>query len=426
MARQLFLIYLVCLLGSTKQASAQDDLRDRITLTNGKVIEGRVVTPHKLVAPHKDDQLLLVQGGKRVRIDLAQIAKTRLVKDQMVEFFQRRQLHGKSKRALHYLVDWAEAQGLANMARLQAMELVLLDNDDQAMHEFLGHKQRGKVWLWPNGNKMQTFAKLNESMTQRPLRLAGERFALRCDAGLLVNVRALFDLERLGVTWFEQFGRDLELNEVLKPIEIQTYRNATDFPKWGFRPRPFFEPPPHDDLGRTFYAGPMPDRPEDLFFLGTQGLLYRTLIGQGNQQDRRDRVCAWLEIGLGMHMQRLMQGPAGFAVPGKPQQLDSTAMAALGRGYRLTHLVHLPMYGSFYLTDDSATAINWSAASMFATWLLDETKKAPTRPQFLQYIRAALAERQGDSSTTFDRIMGKPIEHFEEPWRDWLNKLVGN
>ena len=46
--------------------------------------------------------------------------------------------------------------------------------------------------------------------------------------------------------------------------------------------------------------------------------------------------------------------------------------------------------------------------------------------EILKYIRRVLIDRQGDSSTTFDRVMGKPIEQFDEPWRAWLNKLAGN
>jgi hypothetical protein len=420
MVRLPFLIRITCVLSLAVAASAQDDLRDRITLSNGRTITGRVVTPHDT------EQLLILQGGKRVRIEVAKIKAKQLVSDQMIEFFKRRDQHGKSRRARKYLVDWADTHGLANMARLQALELVLQDDTDADMHRFLGHRLRGKQWSWPHAGKHLTLKKLKDSLAKNPMRFAGERFALRCDAGLLINLHALLDLERLGVTWFDQFGKDLNLNEVVKPIEIQTYRNEMEFPKWGFRPRPYFEPPPHDDLGRTFYAGSQPKRPEDLFFLGTHGLLYRTLIGEGNQRDSRGRVCAWLEVGLGMHMQKVMQGPAGFAAPDTLKQLDLHAMAALGRSYRITHLVHLPMYGSFYMTDDSATAINWSAASMFTTWLLTKKKSDKTRPQFLKYIRAALADRQGDSSTTFDRVMGKPIEQFDEPWRVWLNKVAGN
>ena len=389
-------------------------------LKNGRVVEGRVATPFGR------DKMLVMQGGKRVRVDVAEIAEKKLVADRLGEFFARRHQHKGSRRALRYLVDWAETAGLPGMARLQAMELVLEDNTDAVMHRFLGHRLRNKKWQWPSGSKWLTLDKLRERMLERPRRLVGERFALRCDAGLLANVRALLDLERLGVEWFARFGDSLQLKEVLEIIEIQTFRNGLEFPKWGFRPRPFFEPPPHADLGRTFYAGPSPERPEDLFFLGTQGLLYRTMIGEVNRQNSRSRVCAWLEIGLGMHMQHIMQGPAGSALPGKPKKLDLKALTALGRGYRLTHLVHLPMYGSFYLTDDTATATNWSAAAMFVTWLLEDKKQEKTRASFLTYVRAALADRLGDSSTAFDQIMGKPIEQFDEPWRVWLNKLAGN
>ena len=408
-------------LGFLAMLTAQDDLRDRITLSNGRVVAGRVLSKH---AP---DQLTIRQGGKRIRVAVAQIADKQLVADSMAEFFKRRQQHQKSRRALRYLVDWAKSHELENMARLQAMELVLQDDTDAEMHRFLGHRNDGKVWLWPNGSQMQTLDELHKAMLDRPFKIEGERFTLRCDTNLLLNVRALFDLEQLGVTWFERFGKDLELTEVLKPINIQTYRNSTEFPKWGFRPRPYFEPPPHADLGRTFYSGPLPERPDDLFFLGTEGLLYRTMNGEANRHNSRDRVCAWLEVGLGMHMQQIMQGPPGFALPGKPKQMERHAIGALGRGYRLTHLIHLPMYGSFYLTDDVATGVNWSTAAMFVTWLLDDTlKQQQTRAAFLSYIRAALRDRQGDSSSMFDRVMGRPIEQFDRPWRTWLNKVAGN
>jgi len=399
--------------------TAQNDVRDRVTLATGKVVEGRVATPYAL------DEILIQDGGKRTRVPLAKIAGFDTVAAKVVAFFERRHRHQKSRRALRYLVDWAEQNQLPGLARLQAMELVLLDDTDARMHEFLGHRMRSLQWQWRVHGKWQTRHKLLDTIADKPMRLLGERFALTCDAGLLENVRALLDLEFLAVTWFDRFGKDLDLREVLEPIEVRTFRNVDEFPKWGFRPRPYFEPPPHSDLGRTFYSGPAPERPDDLFFLGMQGLLYRTMIGEGNPQNSRGRVCAWLEVGLGMHMQKVMQGPAGFARPGKPQRLDLVALRALGRGYRLTHLVHLPMYASFYLTDDSSTATNWAAASMFTTWLLDPKNPLQTRTQFLAYIRAALHDRQGDSSTTFDRIMERAIEEFDAPWHTWLNEQAG-
>ena len=400
--------------------TAQDDRRDRVTRSDGRVVEGRVATPYAT------DELLIVDGGKRARVPRDAVLATDTVAQRVERFFERRLRHRRSPRALRYLVDWAQQNELPGLARLQATELVLLDDDDARMHEFLGHRQRRKQWQWPVDGKWRTRAQLEERLAKDPLRLQGERFALTCDAGLLANVRALFDLEHLAVVWLQRFGPELQLREVLRPVEIRTFRSAEAFPKWGYRPRPYFEPPPHGDVGRTFFAGPAPERPEGLFFVGAQGLLYRTIIGEADRGDSRGRVCAWLEVGLGMHLQRVMQGDAGFAQPTDASRADLVALRALGRGYRLTHLVHLPMYASFYLTENTDTVTNWAAAEMFATWLLDEDVPQPLRPKFLAYVRQALRERKGDSSTAFDQALGVPIERLEEPWLDWLNDLAGN
>ena len=289
MKRLLSIVPCLLALCTPSHGTAQDDVRDRVTLANGKVVEGRVATPFAV------DELLILTGGKRTRVPIAKVADLDTVAEKVVAFFERRHRHQKSTRALGYLVDWAEQNQLPGLARLQAMELVLQDDTNARMHEFLGHRLRNKRWLWPVGSKWMARDKLTESLAKKPLRLQGERFALTCDAGLLTNVRALFDLEYLAVVWFERFGKDLGLDEVLDPIEVRTFRNVGEFPKWGFRPRPYFEPPPHSDVGRTFYAGPAPTRPDDLFFLGTQGLLYRTMIGEVSRTNSRDRICAWLE-----------------------------------------------------------------------------------------------------------------------------------
>lgn len=398
---------------------AQDDLRDRIERRDGRVLQGRVVTPFAA------DELVVMQGGKRVRVPRADVAKMDLVADRVRTFCERRVRQQQSAKAQAFLVDFAKDQRLPALARLQAMWVVLHDDDNVAAHEFLGHTKGPKGWLWEHDGRRMTSEQLDVALAKAPMRLVGERFALRCDAGLKTNVGALLDLEHLGVVWFDRFGKDLGLQEVLAPIEVVTFRNDAEFPKWGFRPVPYFVPAPHGDVVRTFYAGPAPVRPELLFFVGTQGLLYHSLIGEVNRQDERDRVCAWLEVGLGMQMELTMSGPCGYAAPGELRMQDVEAMSALNRGYRLTHLLHLPMYGSFYLTDDTATATNWSAAAMFVSWLLLPDNKPATREPFLELVRQSLGERKGDSSSAFDKIMGTRIEDLDEPWREWLNKKAG-
>jgi hypothetical protein len=207
-------------------------------------------------------------------------------------------------------------------------------------------------------------------------------------------------------------------------MRVDVHPTAADFPKWGFRPLPYYVPPPHGDVAHTFHGGPGADRPQKLFFVGTQALLYHTLIGEADRTNDRDRVCAWLEVGLGMYMESTMQGDAGFAAPGPLRAQGKQALAALGRQYRINHLLHLPMYGGYYLMDDTPTAVNWSASSMFVAWLLEPDNSPPTRERFLRYVRQSLGERKGDSSSLFDEVMGVRIEDLDEPWRQWLGKTA--
>jgi hypothetical protein len=262
-------------------------------------------------------------------------------------------------------------------------------------------------------------------MVRSPIALAGERFRLRSESGLRASIDALFDLEQLGVWWIDTYGAALHLDEVLQPVDVHVHRDATSFPKWGFRPIPYYVPEPHGDVAHTLWTGTAP-RPRDLFFVGTQGLLYRTLIGNLASRDERDRACAWLEIGLPMLAETQFGGDAGFAVAGEPRALDLQALQALSRDYQLTHLLHLPMYGGFYLMDDTPTAINWSAAATFVQFLLRPDNSPDTRAPFLSFVRASLGERKGDSSTLFDSVMGRRVETFEAPFRRWLEKLAGH
>ena len=143
---------------------------------------------------------------------------------------------------------------------------------------------------------------------------------------------------------------------------------------------------------------------------------------------RPDRLCIFPD------RSRLVIGRAGFPTPCPFRQFatrsdanvrDLDALQARGRDYKLTHLLHLPMYGGFYLMDDTPTAVNWSAAAMFVQFLLDDQNKPPTRAPFLDYVRLALAERQGDSSSAFDRTMGRRVEDLEPLFRTWLEKVAG-
>jgi hypothetical protein len=397
--------------------AAQDDLRDTVRLRNGKELHGRVFDPW---SPR---EITLMQGGKRVHVARTDIADLQLIGDAVQEFLDRRLALRANDTGQWMLVEWAQTRGLANFARLQATALALRTDDERA-HQYLGHRRKGEQWTWPCEGRWLSRDDLDGALGKAPMLLLGERFQLRCDCDLRANVDALFDLERAGAFLYATFGEDLQLHEALQPVRVVTSRNADAFPKWGFKPLPYFVPEPHADEGRTFFAGE-PLRPRLLFFVGTHGLLYHGLIGPANPRDDRDRVCAWVELGLSMFVEQSLGGDPGFAAPVKRQVRDSTALQALDREYRLTHLLHMPAYAGFYLLDDTPTAINWAGAAMFVQFLLDPDNTPATREPFLAFVRHALAEKKGDSSSAFDASMGRRVEDFEAPFRAWLRKQAG-
>jgi hypothetical protein len=398
-------------------ARAQEDLRDRVVTVSGEVLTGRVSNPHDA------DEWLLMQGGKRVRVARANVAEADLVGERVREFCYRRMRHRGSVKAQQWLIDHAMSARLPGLARAQAIWLALVDEDNEKAHEFLEHKRTRKGWLWLHDGKYVARDKLDEALSKSPMTIVGERFTVQCDGDVAAGVAALLDLERLGVAWQRQFGAELGLREALAPARIVLHRDAEEFPKWGFRPRPYYAPEPQGDVGHTYYAGPARDRPALLFFVGTQALLYHTLIRDVRRPGERSRVCPWIEIGLGMLFEDTMQGDAGFAAPGQPSGRWQHARIALGRTRELTHLLQLPMYEGFFVTDDTETAQNWSACSMFVAWLLEPDNQPATRGPFLEYVREALGAGKGHSSSAFDRSMGRRVEALDRPFREWLTVM---
>lgn len=406
----LFATSLAC---AREVAAQEQDLRDLVVQKDGKETQGRIAHPFA------NGPLVLLQGNKRVRIDRESIATTDDVAQRLAEFFRRRQkLHDKPA-AQRLLFEWASSRGLDRMARLHAMEHCLR-SDDSFGHEALGHERRAGVWLWPHQGRQLTLEQLENALANDPLVLVGERFSVRIDGNLLGGVRALLDLERMGVHWMSEFGEALQLDEALQPVLVDVRASATGFQKWGFRPMPWHEPKPHGDVSRTFYASPMQARPQRLFFVGAHGLLYRTLVGETNSRDDRDRVCAWLEIGLSMAMETTMQGDAGWAEPGPARAQDLWAAQTLAREIDLPRLLSQPMFGGFYLLDDAATQTNWSLATTFTLWALRRDATPPMRDRFLAYVRSALGNRRSESTTAFERAMGKKVQEFATPFREWL------
>ena len=387
---------------------AQDDLRDRIELENGREVRGRVACRYP--EPGVDDrEILVLQGGKRRRIDFGDVASIRTVRDAVAEFFRLRD-RGRKKPSTKrdwFLVEWAQREGLDKLARLLAIDIVLRDPEHEAAHEFLGNRLHSKKgWLWRDGSRWSTFEDLERRHAdwKDALEFESEHFVYRTNAGHARAVPMLFDLERMLLWLYDSFGPQLRLHEVIAPIDIRAYADTNTFPDISSGVSlPYYLPNPHSDAAYTFYP-PGQDIPESPFFCATQAILYRGLaLDAGVSRNPLDRLCAWAEVGFGLWVDSCASGDAGYVQFGAPIFDTDHAQLALTsrRYYDFDSIPNRNLRDDYYNALNRGNALHWADAHMLAAYLLDE--RQGLRDGFLEYLHEALRKGRGASSSRLRR-----------------------
>lgn len=401
--------------------AAQDDMRDVVRLLNGKEVQGRVL------ARHEPGEVTVLQGGKRVRVDKDRIASMTTVRDQLREFFGRRDKLQDNARFRWILAEWAANSGLPAMARLQALDIVLREPDHAAARALLGHQKRGEQWLWPRQERWFTLPELQAFGSEwgHALVLEGEHFALRTTGTVRQAVDTLLDLERLYVWWMDTFGIQLELREVVTPkLPVHVWGDPKSFPAWSSFVVPYFRPrvanglEASESLSYTWLeknAG----RPVRLFEVGIQHLMYRTLADDPDLLSPKNRLCAWAEVGFGQYVERMFRGQPGRVQPVAWQIAPAEARLVLDqRSYGLEHLTHRQIK-QYYITVADNTQLDWASAHLFVAYLMEQPS---LRNGFLLYLFEAIRKGKGASSSAFDAALETRVESLEKPWRLWIEQ----
>jgi hypothetical protein len=405
--------------------AAQDDLRDVVTLTSGQQVEGRVL------ARFEPDEVLVVQGGKRVRLARDRVAGMDTVRDRLQEAFLRHDRLPDHPRHRWFLVQWADARSLHDLARLLAMDIVLHEPDHTEARAFLGHKQIAGEWHWPRGDQWFTRTELERFTADwgHPLFLESEHYRLRTDAGLRRAVDTLLDLERLHLFWFAEFGPTLRLREVVGPkLMVEVWAHVGQFPAWSSLGHPYFRPrteaPTNTEAtSSTYFEAQSAARATRLFEVVTQHLLYRTLADDPPFATVKERLAAWAEVGLGQYVERRMGGAGGRAAVGAwTPRADEVQLALVEPRYGLQQLIHRQARQYYVIVADN-TPQDWAMAHLFVAWLLDGGLRPELRGAFLAMLVEALREGKGVSSSRFDRLLGRPVESLEPAWRAWMASL---
>lgn len=403
-------------------AAAQDDLRDVVRLVDGRELTGRVFSRLD------GDEIVLQQGRARQRLARAQVASMDTVRERVADCLRRFDQLPDHAQHLWYLVGYAQSRQLPDLARLLAIDLVLRHPDHEPAREFLGHRRRGKDWLWPDADQWRTLPDLERQHAEwgHAFGLDSEHFRVRTDASLRRAVDTLFDLERVYVWWMARFGEGLHLYELRGDrVVFEVWRERGSFPRLNKHEHPYFlhriedtQPP----LGRTYFDGTA-GRATRLTEVAVQALLYRTLADDPGLRSAH-RFCGWGEVGLARFAEHCLAGP-----PGRLQPVDwrlplpEAALVTADPERRLVNLTHRSTRQlHFTVTDEVAT--DWATVHLFVTYLLTSDSSNALAQGFLDYLRAAIRGAKGDSSSEFDRALGRKVETFEAPLRAWVQQAT--
>jgi hypothetical protein len=403
-------------------AAAQDDLRDRIRRTDGRELRGRIFSRFD------GDQVVLQQGTQRTTIPSVEVATIDSVRERVGDCLQRFDRLPDHPRHLWYLVGHAQSQQLPDLARVLALDLVLRHPDHEAARAFLGHRRRGKDWIWPDDGEWRTLPDLERAHADwgSAFVVDSEHFRLRTDASLRRAVDALLDLERIYQWWLARFGEPLHLYELRgDKVVFEVWRERGSFPRLNKLEHPYFQHRIEDaqpPIARTYFEATA-GRPTRLTEVAVQALLYRTLADDPGLRTAH-RFCGWGEVGLARHAERCLAGPPGRIAPVDWRlPLDEAALVAADPERRLLSLTHRSTRQLHYtVTDEVAT--DWATVHLFVTFLLTSAPSSGLGQGFLDYLRAAVRGAKGDSSTELDRALGRKLETLAAPLREWLQAAI--
>lgn len=411
--------------------------QDTLVLDDGSEVKGRVSEAFDL------NVWRIEVNGRLQEIPKGEVTESHLLNNRLAAFLDLRQ-PGMDGDAAASLAEQAAAAGLEHMARLQAYQALLIDPDQEAAHALLDHQRRGKAWRWRLDGKLlkdERFFEAFEDMGDAEV-LRSTHFEVRCSAGFRTAVEALFDLERLYVTWLAEFGPELRPREVIEPIRFQVHGDQDEVSFHSFVLRHV-----HYDPGRLLgneqqpepravtYVPGLGQRPVRLFDLGAQALLYHGMLGEQLTLVPRDtrvyRECTLIEVGFGGWVQRRLRGPLGHArfveeVTPDPATLDLAGVPLRSEPLEdvqveLERLILLA-YGRLQMIRGE-NPLYWARCRAWGEFFLGSGEAVDgraVRDGWARLVRELYLDAKGSARPQWEAAFGVSLETLEAAYGAWL------
>jgi Peptidase MA superfamily len=208
-------------------APGDDRIPDRVELSNGAKIEGRIVFEDA-------NRILLQTGTGEKSFDKKNVKSSRSRARLHDDLFDRwLALDDQHLSGVLDLARMAKQTDLREDSECFAARALLLDKSSPEAHDLLGHRKRGSTWdLEFRKDRWLSFEKVLAIRDDwgDAFDLASMHYVVRTNFGLTQEVEAALDLESFYRAFFELFGQDLELREVLDPMTVEIHADKKSFP----------------------------------------------------------------------------------------------------------------------------------------------------------------------------------------------------
>ena len=279
---------------------------DTVVLADGERLEGYVL--------YEGPETLTLRVGSREReLPVKSIAEVRSVSRSLgLLLDQYAFVDGNDGRQMLDLARFSRARKLDGLAEVFALRALEINEDDVAAHEFLGHSRRGKSWYVRDGNRSVRYEDLAElcSDWKSAWQVRTPHYDLRTNTSLREALDAAMDLELFYREFYDRFGKELRLREIVTRMPTQIHADGGSFPALAGDRTAYFDP-----SGMTTYVNAERGYVRGLVFHeASHQLLYATAVSPELSADARGCLPAWLDEGLASWFETVQSGPAGHAV----------------------------------------------------------------------------------------------------------------
>ncbi len=395
----------VALLLGIAGALGADDVRDVVKLKSGSELKGRVV--------YEDDETVVLRVGSRDQtIPAKSVASVESVARSLEEYLERLRQTANDDVAAHLdLAAFCLSRRLEREGRLEALQVLRSDPKNEKAHEILKHRRSGDSWFvsLDGGEVAWSLVDKTTSDFGKAFRLDTEHYSIRTNAGVGAAVDLARDLEYEYSAFYQVFGEDLKLREILEPMTVNAYRTRKDWPPSAASHAGGY----FDSAGRIayIYYETFPGRPPGLFHEGIHALLFMAI-----ERAQGGSVPAWVDEGLAMYFESALTGPPGLPTL-ELGRIDASLFRECASAVKPDGLTRVLNYNASDFQASTNQRYKYAAVYTLVHFLIHADGEAH-RQKFAAFLREA--SRSKASSSRFEKALGSDERVIEKAWRKYV------